>query len=457
MSQINPVEHRGRVPPAADINITVGLKIIGHEQELACHANISLLPNELLGFIFDIAHIATPFERTTKLPTEVLISHVCQHWRNLALALPELWSNITLPCSNPKGLERSLTYLKRTSQYPLDLLLDFRARGGSHGEPEEIIWLTVLDHATRWRSLTVRLSSAHGLASTSIALQDISVPLLERFEVVSSVSSPLGPASQRIFGGGAPSLRWLRVTNIPFQQCRPPLLTLTKLELCLSEKARLSGMKFVGLLKSVPSLKYLSLGGGVVNGLLNPVVAGREIVEMPHLLEFQLADPRMVLSYYLALVSAPQLHTLVLHDVADDISQRTIPTIRGNYPALHTLTLVDPHYSLFFITPIQKALPTVVHFNVMQADSESLTQTILDDIAQCEAVMVPDDVGNDHGGGVIGWPDLKSITYAPPPHRLDMLFKLVLTRAAAGCPLMSLTLPGPHDTKDVHRLRLGLG
>src|ERR1700733_12179888 len=59
---------------------------------------VSSLPNELLGLIFE----ALGFEASPKSPpTEIILSHVSQRFRNIATNTHLLWTQINISCRTP--------------------------------------------------------------------------------------------------------------------------------------------------------------------------------------------------------------------------------------------------------------------------------------------------------------------------------------------------------------------
>ncbi|RDX53337.1 hypothetical protein OH76DRAFT_1399232 [Lentinus brumalis] len=68
------------------------------------------------------SHHADDEDRSRKLPFNVLVSHVCQRWRDVALSNSLLWNHISFV--GPPPYERALTYLARAASAPLALTVD---------------------------------------------------------------------------------------------------------------------------------------------------------------------------------------------------------------------------------------------------------------------------------------------------------------------------------------------
>ena len=61
------------------------------------------------------------FEDST-LPFQVLVSHVCRHWREIALESPTLWT--TLSFTEGSSFEKSSIWIQRSKGLPLDIHID---------------------------------------------------------------------------------------------------------------------------------------------------------------------------------------------------------------------------------------------------------------------------------------------------------------------------------------------
>ncbi|KAF9468599.1 hypothetical protein BDZ94DRAFT_1183403 [Collybia nuda] len=70
------------------------------------------------------------------LPFQVLVSHVCRHWREIALESPALWTILNFSEGAP--FEKSRVWLERSKGLPLDILIDCTIPEGSDDHPDPI-------------------------------------------------------------------------------------------------------------------------------------------------------------------------------------------------------------------------------------------------------------------------------------------------------------------------------
>ena len=95
--------------------------------------NHSLFPNEILGRIFvllalNYGTVEFPFYKNLKVPPQLVVSHVCSHWRTVALRTPELWSDTKLfyMTNVPPHFARLLQrWLSRARSFPVTLSINF--------------------------------------------------------------------------------------------------------------------------------------------------------------------------------------------------------------------------------------------------------------------------------------------------------------------------------------------
>ncbi|KZV62201.1 hypothetical protein PENSPDRAFT_758880 [Peniophora sp. CONT] len=120
---------------------------------------INTLPAELLADIFQLgqeAHAEQHAEENSEveedeeddyMPFEILASHVCRRWRDVALGTPSLWTFVDFGEGPP--FERSIAYLQRSREAPLDVIIDCTTdsddddesdleHGGDGNETEEV-------------------------------------------------------------------------------------------------------------------------------------------------------------------------------------------------------------------------------------------------------------------------------------------------------------------------------
>ncbi|KAN0139855.1 hypothetical protein V8E53_002517 [Lactarius tabidus] len=94
------------------------------------------LPNELLSYIFTLGSEVksgdddddeeeeedATSEQGPHFPFQVLVSHVCQRWRVVAIETPTLWADLDFSEGPP--FEKSRVWLERSKECPLDIELD---------------------------------------------------------------------------------------------------------------------------------------------------------------------------------------------------------------------------------------------------------------------------------------------------------------------------------------------
>ncbi|KAH7912426.1 hypothetical protein BJ138DRAFT_1112379 [Hygrophoropsis aurantiaca] len=220
---------------------------------------VSSLPAELLAKIFmDYAHQAYKGRRGTySYDCESLmwirVTHVCRHWRQVALAFPALWTHLVL--ESPFWTEQMLS---RSKMAPLviDVDLSYPALQlvGTVGK--------ALKHISRIREL--RLVAIRSATGETMASLTTPAPLLESLTLsatlgrVASYTTTCIPAN--LFSGQTPNLR--RVT---LNECETPwpsslLTNLTHFDIRhLSPPFRPSLPQLVASLKRTPVLRRCAL------------------------------------------------------------------------------------------------------------------------------------------------------------------------------------------------------
>ncbi|KAJ7092111.1 hypothetical protein C8R43DRAFT_289662 [Mycena crocata] len=160
------------------------------------------LPGEITSEIFThfvpVYPLCPPFKG---LLSPIVLTHVCHHWRNIALATPILWKAVSLDFSERNSVETELLppWLTRSHAFPISIhvYVDIEL-------PLECAQ-TLVSHRTRWEYLQL-----HWIAPDSVsALLDGPMPCLRRLNL-SLEDPPLPP----IKFGDAPLLRSVTLTCI---------------------------------------------------------------------------------------------------------------------------------------------------------------------------------------------------------------------------------------------------
>lgn len=111
---------------------------------------IHLLPNELLAKVFQAGtrDWAASSSAASTLPFPVLICGVCEHWREVAMTCPDLWSTIHVPiCSSSTPPAWVQAWLDRSKSVPLTIILDIPLY--SNRLTQAVLLSTMIKYPTR--------------------------------------------------------------------------------------------------------------------------------------------------------------------------------------------------------------------------------------------------------------------------------------------------------------------
>ncbi|KAJ6514326.1 hypothetical protein C8R47DRAFT_938641, partial [Mycena vitilis] len=108
-----------------------------------------------------------------------IFGQVCSSWRSLSIALPTLWTSITVFSNlEPRELRLLESQLARTASRPLELHIRFL--GGGRPSPDFNIFLPVLvSQSARWRELHLEFNGDWRPHAAFTALGPSSFPLLQ--------------------------------------------------------------------------------------------------------------------------------------------------------------------------------------------------------------------------------------------------------------------------------------
>ena len=221
-------------------------------------APISTLPPELLARIFrflileDLGRFGVPMEFWFKA------THVCRHWRQVALDDSSLWARVTVTESSSSDWVREM--LVRARNTPLDI--------NFMGEPSPGVLSKLPPHISHTRQLRLRELHRHH----SQRVKDIcalEAPELEHFELEFLARSPVPfrqIAGPTLFKGRTPRLRRLILSQISIPWSFIPRGQLTELKINLSRRTSTpndsgpdDSNQLIDLLVDSPELKVLVL------------------------------------------------------------------------------------------------------------------------------------------------------------------------------------------------------
>ena len=226
-------------------------------------------------------------------PFEVLISHVCQHWRTVALNTPSLWTKINVSPLESAPFERVKILLERGKSLPIDIHIDCEppddddesSCGSEDSELDQSphsmsfsdldsLMSLLVPHISRWGSIEVSVSCYKHMFVFLSAVSDPSIagaPQLEALQLyhhedaesLTAFAHPDLVQHFKLFGGVAPRLKSVALWGVHVDWCQEWLSSgsnLLDLELAYhTDDVRPSWTQFVGILRGAPKLETLSL------------------------------------------------------------------------------------------------------------------------------------------------------------------------------------------------------
>ncbi|KAG1749295.1 hypothetical protein EDB19DRAFT_182219 [Suillus lakei] len=227
-------------------------------------------------------------------PFEVLISHVCHHWRLVALNTPSLWTTIDVSPLDSPPFERVQTLLGRSKSLPIDIHIDCEPPDDdeeedySGSEDSELgqsphsmtfsdfdnLMSLLVPHMSRWGSIEVAVACYKHMFIFLSAVSDPSMagaPQLEALQLyhhedaesLTAFAQPDLVQHFKLFGGIAPRLKSVALWGVHVDWCQEWLScgsNLLDLELAYhTDDVRPSWSQFAAILCGAPKLETLSL------------------------------------------------------------------------------------------------------------------------------------------------------------------------------------------------------
>ncbi|KAF5337119.1 hypothetical protein D9611_003228 [Ephemerocybe angulata] len=311
--------------------------------------------------------------------TEVALSHVCHHWREVAINDPSLWRSFRYKTPRWKRdpLNRFGTYLDRSSPTSIDLFIHFNF--SSHED------MTLLSAAAlqvhRWRRVTIiSEDNKFNWSHFQLALKDKEAPALEYFSFRPSlfVSAhtnsghilPVAHLEPKIFTSGAPKLAHIHLDSTVPYFFLPPLTNVTTFSLDAKYigPSSITWRAFLDIL-ALPSITSLSIGGEV---LLVPTEEHlNQPIEANTLQHLRWSGDPDSLDHFLSYLSAPNLQSLVLCRIhlpprpTNNEASISLPSLRSLY--IIECVNLNAHYIQF----LASGCPNLAHLSMSYYRPES--------------------------------------------------------------------------------------
>lgn len=218
-------------------------------------------------------------------PFQIVVSHVCRHWRNVALSTPTLWTTIVVVPEARPPYDLVTTMLERSKGVPIDIYVNcepdepddgnLAAAGDAPSDADlEVLYDMLTPHVHRWRTIEVSVSEYHHMF---VFLNAVSDPLIsaasqlttlqlyhhEETEEFDNFGYPSLSRSLTLFGGVAPCLTCVVLWGVHVDWDQPWIASASKLvELELAfhaEDVRPTWAQLTTILRSAAALQKLSL------------------------------------------------------------------------------------------------------------------------------------------------------------------------------------------------------
>ncbi|KAI9056900.1 hypothetical protein FKP32DRAFT_1598784 [Trametes sanguinea] len=214
--------------------------------------------------------------------SEILnITHICQHWREVAFNAAKLWSVFYI-----NKVEMTKAFLERSRLHPLTLYLS------EPRDPVGRIAKLVAPHVERLRVLRVCSSEDRTIVrlldrfiSEAPQLEELAIEKDFRHRVITIHRLPIFTSLPRLFGGSLPcnSLRTLKLRNVSLLTSfsAPSVLVNFEMHQCSMPDGRFSVRTLLEFLQNCPLLERVCIASMSVPGAEVP--PGLPIVNLPRL------------------------------------------------------------------------------------------------------------------------------------------------------------------------------
>ena len=321
---------------------------------------ISLLPPEILARVFHLLVLKeTPFSGTRKLGW-IKVTHVCRHWRQVALDDSSLWARIRATQANTKWISEMLA---RAKNAPLHIVLTTVGMSS----PEKL--LMILPHLSH----TCQLRFPNLIYFDRVReIFSLEAPALEHFELTAHAPIDFRDLGMNVlFKGHAPRLRTFSVSRVVIPWSLIPRGQLTQLKIAYPiEDIHPPGdlNQLVDLLVNCPALEILALESCLPFRLAE--FPHDRSIHLSRLSRLRLRGPASRITNMLEMLKIPSSATLHLDCVSENASNNDsegllliVISARFQSPSpveFKTLTLAIEHHYTSSLTITASTSPSTL-------------------------------------------------------------------------------------------------
>lgn len=371
-------------------------------------------------------------------PFEVLVSHTCSYFRQVALATPRLWTAFYIHenCAD----EFIVLYIERSGMCLLDIRVDLTVHKLQMDERRLNATLQViLPLSYRWRSLSITYdceNARYPLISKlcnqpAQALQHLSITVDDVDSADSSIVNR-DITFPHIFKEGTPTLEFVRLRGLAIHLFRPQLGNVVTLHLDQTTFIPVLYSTFRDIVTCSPVLTNLSIYGDIIGAAQWP--ADTNLIYLPALRSLRICGVAGEMYTGILLgIHAPGLDSLTLKDLhAHDLDLLWEVMDVSRYTSLKSLIFCDFEPTVSTYAHIFKAFQEIITFTSLHS---SAGESILVDLL-LEGVL-PGEAGSH-----VPWPKLQILSFPFDAYsdEEDLFGDIVEVRRGCGYPLSKIVL-----------------
>ncbi|KAF8650402.1 hypothetical protein AX16_005209 [Volvariella volvacea WC 439] len=416
---------------STSIECTAQLRGVNSSNSQQPPTNILALPSEILSIVFFQGQLMDKLEPAwPDMPFEILVSHVCSYFRDVAIGTRSLWTSIRL--YSGVAAQRIATYVERSELCLLDVQIEL-TECASGESALSAVFAFVLIHSWRWRSFSIRAIESTVDHPIFHALCGLYMPTLQHLSVMMNDADQAADSTAIVDRHypihTPPTLNTLRLRGVALFLFQPLLTKLTTLHIDHTKSLPLSLKAFQSIVTASPSLRNLSIYGEVIDAT---GWSGESIV-LGTLETLRVCGiSNAIYSGLLVHINAPKLQSLTIKDAQEDDLSNFLSSHTHNprFPHLSSLTLCEFNLSAATYRHLFATFPFISSFALISTSSESsLVLTLLGE-----------SIVSGEGKLSVWWPSLETLTALLNFQDERMLDNLVRARQQNGKPLRALRM-----------------